>query len=169
MDFSYRQARIEDLSAIMDIYVNAQEYMEKNGNPQWVKGFPAEDDIRGGIYGGIIYVVTCRDEIAEVFSVVNHDDNYDTIDGKWLTDGSYLAVHRHAVAEKYRGQGAAKFALTKAAPEIARERGRKSLRLDTHEKNLPMLSLLTSCGAVMCGTVTLMRDGSKRIAFEIAL
>ncbi|MCD8205956.1 MAG: GNAT family N-acetyltransferase [Clostridia bacterium] len=169
MDYSFRRAVIGDLPVVMEIYRNAQKYMAANGNPQWEEGFPSEEDIKGGIYGGIIYVVTFGGEIAEVFSAVNHDDDYESIEGKWETDGNYLAIHRQAVSEKYRGKGAAKFVLSVAAPEIARERGRKSLRMDTHEKNLPMLTLLESSGAKRCGIITIMRDGSKRIAFEKVL
>lgn len=166
MNFSYRQADISDLNAIMDIYTRAQAFMEAHGNPQWQKGFPDRTDIRGGIYGGILYAVLEGDDIAAVFSAVNHESNYDAIDGNWLTAGNYLAVHRVAVAEAFRGRGAAKYAVGVAAGEIARLRGRGSLRMDTHERNEPMLRLLLSQGFTRCGTIHIFRDETARIAFE---
>ncbi len=166
MEYEYRQATADDLQAVKDIYVSAQEFMERNGNPQWGRGFPNETDIAGGVYGGIIYVVTCRGETAAVFSVVNYDADYDEIDGKWLTESNYLAVHRVAVSENFRGKGAARYIVDCAAAEIARERGRMSLRFDTHEKNAPMLGLLSTSGFTRCGKICLGRDGSERIAFE---
>ena len=166
MQFSYVQSNISNLSKVMEIYAGAQEYMAAHGNPQWDKGFPAETDIRGGILGGIIYEVHSGSEIAAVFSVVNYDGNYDEINGRWLTGGNYLAVHRLAVAEKFRGSGAAKYILSSAAPEIARLRGRTSVRMDTHEKNAPMLNLLGEQGFTRCGTICVSRNYTERIAFE---
>lgn len=165
MEFVYKTAEVSALNEIIDIYRKAQKFMERNGNPQWGKGFPAKDDILGGILGGCIFTVIADGEVAAVFSVVDYDRDYDEIDGKWLTEGNYLAVHRVAVAEKFRGQGAAKYVI-KAASEIAHSRGRKSLRFDTHEKNIPMLTLLTSQGFAKCGTIRLLRDDTVRVAFE---
>lgn len=166
MNYSYRKATIEDFKEITLIYASAQAFMEAQGNPQWTKGFPDENDVRGGIYGGILYCVIANNEIAAVFAVVDHDGNYDEIEGKWLTEENYVAVHRVAVSEKYRGLGAAKFVINCAAEELARSRGRKSIRIDTHELNRPMRSLLVSQGFTECGIVYISRDYSSRIAYE---
>ncbi len=166
MQFTCRQANIGDFPQIWDIYVKAQEYMESHGNPQWKKGFPNETDIKGGIYGGILYVVMNEGNICAVFSAVNHDEDYDEIEGEWKTKDNYLAVHHVAVNDKYRGKGAGKYIINKAGAELARNRGRKSLRFDTHEKNIPMQHLLTRCGADMCGYVYISGDGTKRMAYE---
>lgn len=166
MQFEYTPAEAEDLDRVLGIYVGAQKFMEEHGNPQWGKGFPDRMDILGGILGGIIYKVTCGGEIAAVFSVVNHDGNYDNIDGAWLTNGNYLAVHRVAVSETFRGTGAAKFIVNIAANEIALSRGRGSIRMDTHAKNAPMLALLRSQGFTECGQISLTRDDTVRTAFE---
>lgn len=167
MKLAYRKAKIEDLNEAMRIYADAQSFMEANGNPQWPKGFPDENDVKCGIVGGVLYVVTALNgEIAAVFSAVGYDRDYDDIDGVWLSDGKYLAVHRVAAAKKYRGCGAAKFIVNSAAVEIAMARRCKSIRMDTHIMNLPMRSLLTSQGFTECGTITLIRDCSTRIAYE---
>lgn len=165
MEFEYRLADESALGDIMKIYREAQAFMESYGNPQWHRGFPDDNDVLGGLYGGIIYIVTHNGETAAVFSAVNYDHDYEEIAGKWLTDGNYLAVHRVAVAEKYRGNGAAKFVIS-AAAEIARSRGRGSLRFDTHEKNVPMRTLLLSQGFNECGEIKLFRDETTRIAYE---
>lgn len=51
MEFVYKTAEVSALNEIIDIYRKAQKFMERNGNPQWGKGFPAKDDILGGILG----------------------------------------------------------------------------------------------------------------------
>lgn len=166
MEFEYASADIAQLDEIVEIYVSAQKFMEQSGNPQWGKGFPDARAIREGILGGIIYTVLCDGRIAAVFSVLNYDENYVEIDGEWLTSGNYLAVHRVAVAENFRGTGAAKYILEVAAHQIARVRGRASIRIDTHEKNAPMLGLLNRLNFTRCGIVRLLRDNTLRIAFE---
>lgn len=166
MKFTYRPSRLSDLDGIMQIYIDAQAAMERSGNPQWPKGFPDRKDIKGGILGGILYTVECGGEVAAVFSAMNYDNDYDGIDGAWLTRGNYLAVHRVAVAEKFLRRGAATYIVDCASHEIAVKRGRHSIRMDTHEKNLPMRALLEKCGFTACGTIELARDYSRRIAFE---
>lgn len=166
MKYGYRPSEMKDLDEIMQIYVDAQAHMERGGNPQWPKGFPDRTDITGGILGGILYTVECGGEIAAVFSAMNYDNDYDGIDGRWLTKGNYLAVHRVAVAEKFLRQGVATYIVDCAAHEIAVKRGRGSIRMDTHEKNAPMRALLKKCGFAECGTIELVRDYSRRIAFE---
>lgn len=166
MSYTYRQADISELNSIMEIYVAAQKYMQKNGNPQWPAGFPDRRDVTGGILGGILYAVERDGQIAAVFSAVNYDGDYDGIDGCWLTKGNYLAVHRVAVSEKFRGMGAAKYIVDVAAVDLAKKRGRGSIRMDTHEKNASMRGLLVGRGFTECGTIELMRDNSLRIAFE---
>ena len=44
MKLAYRKAKIEDLNEAMRIYADAQSFMEANGNPQWPKGFPDENN-----------------------------------------------------------------------------------------------------------------------------
>lgn len=159
-------AELSELDEIMKIYSDAQAFMASNGNPQWPAGFPDKTDVTGGILGGILYCVKHSGEIAAVFSAVNYYGDYDGLEGKWLTGGNYLAVHRVAVAAKWRGRGVAKYIVDCAAPEIARKRGRGSIRMDTHEKNAHMRGLLTGRGFSECGVIYLMRDGSPRVAFE---
>lgn len=166
MNYSYRRSEISELDEIMKIYVDAQDYMAKNGNPQWPKGFPDRLGVKGGILGGILYSVECGGKLVAVFSAVNYDKDYDGIEGQWLTEGSYLAVHRVAVADDWRGKGAAKYIVDVAAADIAKKRGRRSIRMDTHEKNTSMRGLLIGRGFTECGIIYLIRDETPRVAFE---
>ncbi len=167
MDLEFEKTQIKELAGVMEIYREAQEFMEENGNPQWPKGFPDEDDLRGAIYGGILYSVHSHGELVAVFSAMSNDNNYDEIEGKWLSDGHhYLAVHRVAVRADMRGNGIAKYILKAAAEDLARSMGKTSIRMDTHVKNIPMRSLLKACGFTECGRVSLIRDDTERLAFE---
>ena len=49
--------------------------------------------------------------------------------------------------------------------ELAREQGKLSLRIDTHEGNLAMRKMLAKNGFVYCGVIYLA-GGDKRVAYE---
>ena len=153
-----------DLPRVMQIISAAREYMVSLGNPQWQNGFPDSAYLTDKTERGLMYAVRACGGIVGVFSVVPHEPDYDEICGKWLFDGQYLAVHTVAVAPEARGAGCARF-IFKNAFEMALQSGAGSVRVDTHQKNVPMRGLLASLGFTCCGTVTLS-DGSQRLAFE---
>ena len=51
------------------------------------------------------------------------------------------------------------------AAEVAKENHIYNLRIDTHEKNEPMLASIARAGFKECGIVT-MFDGTSRKAFQ---
>ncbi len=163
-NYTVERAVAEDLDAIMSIFSSARAYMTAQGNPQWQDGFPQREFIEGRIRNKVMYKIMCGGDIAAVFSMLDADSDYDKIDGKWLTDGSYFAVHNVAVAENYRGKGCARYMFAHVLNEAA-ARGKDSVRVDTHEKNLPMRTLLNSLGFSCCGIV-LVGGNKIRIAFE---
>ena len=96
--------------------------------------------------------------MAVFYYAVEEDPTYRVIEGKWLSSGApYGVVHRIAVAENQKGAGS--FCL-----RYAMERA-TSLRIDTHEDNIPMQNLLKKLGFIRCGIIYLP-NGDPRIAFE---
>lgn len=136
--------------------------MHSLGNPQWQDGHPDGEFVRSSTQRGELFVVASGGDIAAVFSAVRSDKFYDAAD-IWGCKGIYVAVHTVAVSNKFRGKGCARFILNYAENE-ARSSGASSLRLDTHELNVPMRSLLTSSGFVCRGDISVR--GQPRIAFE---
>ena len=100
---------MDDLNDIMAVIAEARSFMASLDNPQWSDGFPSESYIADRIDRRLMYVVRCCGEAAGVFSVTDDEPDYEKIDGKWLNDGAYLAVHTVAVGAKFRGMGVAKF------------------------------------------------------------
>ena len=82
---------------------------------------------------------------------------YIEIDGKWLNDEEYGVVHRIASNGKEKGIAHLVFdwALNKCP----------NLRIDTHEVNIPMRTLLIKEGFKECGIITIA-DGTLRIAYH---
>lgn len=157
-------AAMDDLAEIMQIFAQAREFMGGMGNPQWQDGFPEESFIADKISCGLMYKLMCGDSLAAVFSVLDYDEDYNVIDGKWLTDGNYFVLHTVAVARLFRGRGCARFIFS-YAESMAAARGKISVRMDTHEQNVPMRTLVASLGYTFCGKLK-VRGGKPRIGFE---
>ena len=107
--------------------------------------------------------------------------DYDTVtEGAWLTsspntprDGAatYLVMHRLAVSAKARRRGVANALLT-AGVERARELGLTSVRVDTHEGNVPMQRGFEKAGFTRCCAIEISDPGElsrRRIGFELVL
>lgn len=161
---TFGRAREEDLPAIGKILAAAREYLGEQGLDQWQKFAPTEEDTRRHFGRGEQYVLRDGAEIAGVCVVVPHEPAYDHIDGAWRQEGGYLAIHRVAASPDARRRGVAS-ALFAGAEALARERGVRALRIDTHKDNLPMRGALEKNGFIYCGTVVIA-TGERRVAYE---
>ena len=165
-----RLAKYDDLNRIMEIYQEARNYMEANGNPdQWGKNHPPRQFLEEDIKKGQLYVYTENDEaqtedikraqIHGVFAfIIGPDPIYTYIeDGEWLNDEVYGTIHRIA------GDGVAKGVFEKCLDFCKSQIA--NLRIDTHHNNLTMQHLVEKNGFEKCGIVY-MEDGSPRIAYQ---
>ncbi len=154
-----QKANISQLPRIMEIYEKARIFMAQSGNPdQWGTAYPPEEMIRQDIQDGKSYVNLEGDEIRGVFYfAVEADPTYGYIDGAWLNDAPYGVIHRIAVDGSGRGVAAECFAFAAQHCE--------NIRIDTHEKNIPMQRCLTKNGFTRCGIIYL-EDGDPRIAYQ---
>ena len=143
----------------MAIYEKARAFMAQTGNPdQWGTAYPPEEMIRQDIAAGKCYVNMEEDTILAVFYfAVEADPTYGYIEGNWLNDAPYGVIHRIAVGESGKGAAAACFAF--AAEQC------DNIRIDTHEKNIPMQCCLAKHGFTRCGVIYL-EDGDPRIAYQ---
>lgn len=154
-----QKADISQLPRILEIYEKARAFMAESGNPdQWGNGYPPEEMIRQDIRDGKSYVNLEGDHIRAVFYfAVEADPTYGYIEGSWLNDAPYGVIHRIAVDGSGRGVAAECFAFVAQHCE--------NIRIDTHEKNIPMQRCLTKNGFTRCGTIYL-EDGDPRIAYQ---
>lgn len=154
-----RPARPGDLGNILDVYAAARRFMRSAGNPtQWGDSYPPEDMVREDIRLGHCHVVEAEGRIQAVFAMIpGEDPTYRVIEGAWLDDGPYCAVHRVASRGEVPG----------LAAEIFRwvlER-HPNVRIDTHDDNRPMQHVLEKNGFVRCGRIWTL-GGSPRVAFQ---
>lgn len=152
----------DELSACEKIYSDARGFMRECGNGgQWGNSYPPREQIvsdieRGALYG--IYELTVL--VGVFYFAKEREPSYtDIYSGSWLSDGEYGVIHRVAVSSAARGRGVVRtcFDFCKGMCD--------SLRIDTHEDNIPMQSALSKAGFVKCGKIMLARGG-ERIAYQ---
>lgn len=162
-----RKAISSELPIIWEIIRDAIALRKQDGSLQWQNGYPNEQTIYADIAMGYGYVLIDKEAIlayaALIFGV---EPAYKIIDGKWLTDGDYLVVHRVATAKASRQQGYAS-QLFELIEEVSIENNVYSIRVDTNFDNLPMLRIMDKLRYTYCGEV--MVQGSPRKAFEKVL
>lgn len=173
-----RQTTAADIGAAEKCLLDGKRAMAALDIPQWLGEYPNRLDIEADMAEGASYVAV--DENGDVLAVMalsfSGEETYDRIDGSWLTgsdsvDPRYAVIHRCAVSAAAARRGV----MTDMFDEgerIARERGAESIRVDTHERNIPVQGLVGNLGYTRCGTISLPHPGEVdpyRIAFEKVL
>ena len=162
-------AKQEHLSALCAVTEDAKAQLKGLGLDQWQKGYPNEAVWAGDIEKQTSWVAVENGEVLGAFMFQTAtEDSYAKIDGAWLTDGAYASLHRVCVAEASKGRGVAG-ELLRHGFALAKQAGLPSVRIDTHEGNLPMRRALEKAGFVPCGTIYLVggsEDGDPRLAYE---
>ena len=154
------KAEEKDLKEILDITAEQRAYLKSAGIPQWQNEYPSYDTFSEDLKLARLYVAKEDDKVAGFFALVYPDHNYDYIeDGKWLNDSPYIAVHRMAVSNAYKGRGFS----SKMFSYVKEHYGH--IRVDTHSVNKVMNSSLVKNGFVYTGVVY-MEDGTPRNAYE---
>ena len=163
---NFRKATENDIDRIIEIFDGARKRIAELGINQWQDGYPHEEIIREDIALGRSYVgETDGKVVATVMVMTDIEPTYDVIyNGKWAVDGEYLTIHRIALDGNLCGTGAAK-KLMAFAEQQALLHGMKSIRVDTHEGNIPMRKNLEKNGYVYCGIIHL-KNGDERVAYQ---
>ena len=81
-----RNANIQDISAIHDVYTAAKRFMREHGNPtQWDSNYPSDELLLSDIDQNSLFVIESDDTIHAVFALLpGPDPTYSYIEGKWL-------------------------------------------------------------------------------------
>lgn len=155
----FRKTTVSDFPSIFRIYEQSVSFMKEEGNPtQWNDLETLKNHVGDDVNKGISYVLLDEGEIQAVFTLLETPDpTYQTIEGKWMDDSSYFTIHRIAVKEHNRGYASACFRYAYLQ--------NRHIRIDTHEKNLPMRKLIEKEGFTYCGKIVI-EDESVRLAYE---
>ena len=141
----------------MPMIEEGRKHIQTYNIPQWINGYPSIDTISEDIREERGYVLIDNDEIVGYFVVINYDPCYDKIDGQWLNNEPYVAIHRTVTKYFNRGLGSKMFDEIKTKYD--------HIRVDTHEGNISMNKCLLKNKFKYCGVIHLV-DGSPRNAYE---
>lgn len=154
-----RKATVQELNEIMDIYAMARSFMRNTGNAnQWKNIYPPKELLEKDIELGNLYLVCEEEDILAVFAFIpGVDPTYNEIEGAWLNDKPYAAIHRVASAGKKKGMlhECVKYALKYS----------DNIKIDTHNDNKVMQHQLEKEGFIRCGIIKL-ENGEPRIAYQ---
>lgn len=159
MNYIVRQAKLQDLPRLEEIYALARRFMAENGNPtQWGTTHPTREQLIMDIHEGKLFVVTEENQIHGVFFfALGQDPTYAKIyNGNWSSNEPYGTIHRIA------GDGSG--GILRTAVAFA-GKYTSYIRIDTHESNAVMHSALKSMDFRRCGTI-FIENGSERIAYD---
>lgn len=152
-----RLATINDLDTIMSMIENGRNHIREYGIKQWTDGYPSRQLINEDILMQRGYVLLEGTEILAYYVVLNHDPCYDKIEGNWLNDNDYVAIHRSVTKTFNKGQGSLLLSELKKKYD--------HIRIDTHEGNISMNKCLLKNDFKYCGIIYL-ESGDPRNAYE---
>jgi RimJ/RimL family protein N-acetyltransferase len=158
----------DDIPNIMTIIEDAKGYLASQKIDQWQKGYPNVEQVKNDIKNSESYAVI-NDEnqvIATAMFTINKEPTYKVIDGNWRVDErqTYGVIHRMAIKKEFRKFGLATFMFHEFHLQLLKK-NIQSLKIDTHEENIGMQSLIKKLGYQYCGIIY-TSYGDKRLAFE---
>jgi len=158
-----------DIGELELIILDARLFISLYGSPQWSVYYPTKEKLLKGIKNNEIYKIVIEDKIIGCFQLVDYDSNYDVIEGNWLNDEKYVAIHSVALYSLYHNKGYMK-QVYEFINTYAKINNKKSLRVDTHKLNEPMIKSLIKNGFVLVGVIYLnnkdTKENNHRLAFE---
>ncbi|ARV05534.1 GNAT family N-acetyltransferase [Polaribacter sp. SA4-10] len=163
-----RLSKIEDVPGIMTIIDDAKAYLASLNIDQWQNGYPNTEQVKNDVLNGESYVVISDENqvMATSMFTTNPEPTYKVIDGNWIVDETktYGVIHRMAIKKEFRKFGLATFMFHEFHLQLL-EKNIESLKIDTHEDNIGMQSLIKKLGYTYCGVIYTGYN-AKRLAFE---
>jgi ribosomal protein S18 acetylase RimI-like enzyme len=138
-----------DIETVKKLYINVIENTPKiDKTARWVYGkHPTDEGLRSYIENGEMFLLTDRDTVAGMVAIVMHQGT-DYEDIPWaekLENDQVATLHLLAVCPDYRGRALGNTIL-ELAGELAKQQGKKALRLDVLESNLPAQRMYEKAG-----------------------
>ncbi len=164
-DPQIRQAKTEDLDAVMDLVRRIVPAMRQSGNLQWDDEYPHRTVFESDVDLKQLWIAEVPGQIAAIAAITT-DQQPEYADAGLDTSETAIVVHRLAVDPAFRGRGIAA-ALLLHAEQIAKDRGIYVLRIDTGIENSATQKLFPKLGYALAGEVGLsFRPGLRVLCYE---
>lgn len=164
---------LDELNQVMEIINQAKELLKKD-SLQWQQGYPNVDTMTNDILNRHLYGYYIKNKLIGIVAlIIGLDDNYCEIEnGNWQikANSNDLTIHRIAVRNEFHKQKIGD-KLIKFSIEYARKKGIKSIKVDTHLKNISMQQILIKNNFTQRGIIYLKRDeiDNSRLAYELLI
>ena len=166
-----RSSTFKDIQEIMVIIADAKIHLAAQKIEQWQNGYPNAAQVENDIKIEESYVLVSEESkvVATAMFTTRKEPTYKVIEGKWKVDENqvYGVIHRMAIKASFRKLGLAA-QLFKEFHQQLNQKKIQSLKIDTHEENVGMQSLIKKLGYQYCGIIY-TNYGDKRMAFEKVL
>lgn len=164
--FNFRKADFNDVSQIMDIIKQAQEFFKNSKIDQWQNNYPNIETINNDILNGYSYLLEVNNQIVATLAIIfDREKTYDKIYfGKWMSDKDYVTIHRIAIANEFKGLNIGEMMIDKTV-QLAQKNLVDSIKVDTHKDNIVMQKFLLKNKFEYCGIIYL-EDGNERLAYQ---
>lgn len=150
---------------VLSIYEDGRLNLKEKGVNQWQNEGPSLESLLVDMKNNFSYVLVDGEEIVGTTAVTEGvDKTYLEIEGAWLNQDEYVTVHRFSVSRVHRGKGYGK-KMFQEIEELAKSKGIRNIRVDTHKDNEYMKGLLESLGYKYCGIIRL-ENGDLRNAYQ---
>lgn len=164
-----RRSTLNDVAQIMVIINDGKTYLASQNIDQWQNGYPNAEQVENDIEKGESFVVVNDDDIimaTSMFTLRKEPSYKKIIGGEWLVaeHKDYGVIHRLAIKKEFRKLGLATLLFEKFH-QVLLEKNIQSLKIDTHEDNLGMQSVIKKLGYQYCGIIYTSYQ-AKRLAFE---
>ena len=146
-----RKAEKGDLPAVFRLFEQVKGELFRQGIDQWDDRYPTEEDLRGDIEAGSLWLKEVQGEIYGAVVLNSYcDEEYEQ--GAWReTSGNFRVIHRLCVAPAYGGRGVGR-QLLEESEQLVKSWGVRSVRLDVFSQNPPALHLYEKAGYWSTGT-----------------
>jgi len=162
-----RLATLQDIPPLMEGINFAKKQLFYHQSGQWQNGEPSENTITMDIQIGQYFVVEFHQQIVGGMALLFYEPAYDQLlEGAWLNAFPYGVIHRFFIHPSFQRKGLANLLLNHAQ-RICFERGIFNLRVDTHQKNMPMRALLEKCGFMNVGKAFLPGAGERVVYHKV--
>ncbi len=159
-----RKAHTSEASEIWILLQEAIEQRRKDGSDQWQNGYPNEQTVYDDLEKGYAYVLADNNVIVAYAAIIfDKEPAYEKIDGKWLSNGDYVVLHRVATSNAAKGKGVAT-RLFELLEHLCLEKKVYSIKVDTNFDNIPMMKILDRLHYTYCGEIFF--NGAMRRAYE---
>ncbi|MDL2292876.1 GNAT family N-acetyltransferase [Acholeplasma sp. OttesenSCG-928-E16] len=166
-EYQIINSKKKDIDEIMAILKDAKAFLKSYGSSQWQDSYPKKELILDDIKKKNHYSCFYEGNLVGIMTITTYDENYDVVYNGSFSNNNYYAIHRIAVKAEYRNHGIAKKLLA-FAENLAISNDIHSIRIDTHQVNIPMQRLLLSASYSYVGIIHLKenQDDYVRLAYE---